>query len=126
MIIYRALRSKLLTRPVSGTWLYGGLDWPSDVYFDNPSTELIEVHVIDRVLGICRRSICDERKAAMLELLMGIRTVVRWAGGVYLSRGWGSLRLVAAVLQQCLLMDALGRLLGQDGVNYAPNAENDS
>lgn len=68
IICWQALRSKLLTRPVSGTWLYGSLEWPSDVYFDNPSTKFIEVHVVNRVLGICRRSICDERKAPMFGL----------------------------------------------------------
>jgi hypothetical protein len=70
IIYWQALRSELLTRPVSGTWLYGSLDWPSNVYFDNPSTEFIEVHVVNRVLGICRRSVRDERKAAMFGLSM--------------------------------------------------------
>lgn len=67
-IRWQALRSKLLTRSVSCTWLYGGLDLPSDVYLEDPSTEFIEVHVVNRVLGICRRGICDESKATVFGL----------------------------------------------------------
>ena len=62
------MRGKVLTRSVSGTWLYGGLEWTSDVYFDDPSVEFVEVHVVDRVLGIRGRGICDERKAAVFYL----------------------------------------------------------
>lgn len=64
----QTLRNKVHTSSVSGTWLNGGLDWPSDIYFDDPSTEFVEVHVVDRVLGICRRRIRDESKSAMFGL----------------------------------------------------------
>ena len=64
-IRWQTLRNKLHTRSVSCTWLYGGFDWPSDVYLEDPSTEFIEVHVVNRVLGICRRGIRDESKATM-------------------------------------------------------------
>lgn len=60
--------SRLLTRSVPGSWLYGGLDWPGDVYFENPSTEFVEVHVVYRVSSICGRSVCDERKATVFGL----------------------------------------------------------
>lgn len=65
---WQAMRSKLLTCSVLGTWLYCSLDLPSDVHFDNPSAEFVEVHVVDGVLGICRGSIRDEGKATVFGL----------------------------------------------------------
>ena len=66
--LWQVLESRLRTCSVSGAGLYCSLDWPSDVYFENPSTEFVEVHVVDRVLGICSKGVRDERKATVLGL----------------------------------------------------------
>lgn len=53
------------TGSVSCSRLHGSFYWSGSVNLQDFSTELVQVHIVDRILSIRGRRVCDEGKATM-------------------------------------------------------------